>query len=354
LIVLIGNSPSSGSTLLADLLDSARHCACGEEIGLFSLKNLYDFNSFKKNPVCSSKLSSIYFSRATLRVNDLHTYGLNFKEYIKLLDSSDSFESFCAIFSERFLALRGKPSNGIVFEKTPNNINCISEFLDSYSAGRFVFLVRNPVAVYRSLVRRGFARHLALLNWFIDTARVLPYINHPRLTILSYEELLRNPFETVSSLIEKLTASAVDPEDLRVRYENNRYRQLFAFRHSEWTAQGWGVQDGKAITEITDDESAQFALCSNLRVSSSYARMFKLSEAPFSEMLKEFGYERIYIRAREFESTPHFQKSKLINTMYKKWKADRQAGDASFRDVLSYLLPVCEIDRATRGNSETR
>jgi len=82
---LIGNSPSSGSTFLADLLDSSNYSACGEELGIFSNKHLYDFEQFKKNPKLKSNLYSLYFVRTYWHQDYFHLYGFNNEELLALI-----------------------------------------------------------------------------------------------------------------------------------------------------------------------------------------------------------------------------------------------------------------------------
>ncbi|MCK4882859.1 MAG: hypothetical protein KAR31_11720 [Candidatus Omnitrophica bacterium] len=90
MLCIIGNSPSSGSTLLADLLDSTNVSACGNELNLFSNKNIYNFTEFKKNIRRSSATFSVGRIRNTINVHRLYGYGLNEKEFVEFIKSSEN------------------------------------------------------------------------------------------------------------------------------------------------------------------------------------------------------------------------------------------------------------------------
>ena len=102
----IGNSPSSGSTFLADLLDSTPHTACGPETNLFSINTLYRFDTFRENMKKSTACPAVYFDRNILNFNDLCAYGLNEKKLGELLDRSSTLTEFLNCFAVHYLTLR--------------------------------------------------------------------------------------------------------------------------------------------------------------------------------------------------------------------------------------------------------
>lgn len=91
---LVGSVPSSGSTLLADLLDSTSFSVCGEETKIFANKNIYrDFEYYKNNIDRGFKLSFLH-SYGKIYFNFLHKYGLNLKEFKEILENSNSLKEF--------------------------------------------------------------------------------------------------------------------------------------------------------------------------------------------------------------------------------------------------------------------
>ena len=77
MIIAIGNSPSSGSTYLADLLDSLPYAVCGPEINLFSAKDYFaEFDKIKKQGFYSSASPAVYQTRQRLLEDKLCSWGL--------------------------------------------------------------------------------------------------------------------------------------------------------------------------------------------------------------------------------------------------------------------------------------
>ena len=73
---LVGNVPSSGSSLLSDLLDSTTYTASGPEIEFFCNKYLYDFAWFQNNFGKTSHLFNLRSTGIFPRYDRLDAYGL--------------------------------------------------------------------------------------------------------------------------------------------------------------------------------------------------------------------------------------------------------------------------------------
>ena len=230
MFVLVGNSQSSGSSFLADLLDSTPYSCCGEELGVFSGKRLYDFSRFKANILQRSIASSVYALSNGLITKDLHSYGFNIETFAALCRESEDILDFTERFADYVTALRGKPGNALVFEKTPQNISCIGEFLDAFKDSYFVYVVRNPLFVYASLLRRNFPPYIALSTWLIDVARYARYKDHERVIPIRYEDLVEDPYAVVRLLLMKL--ASVDLSERRYR-ERLQRKQVQNARRSE-------------------------------------------------------------------------------------------------------------------------
>ena len=93
--VLIGNSPSSGSTLLADLLDSTTVSLCGPEIGLFSSANFYAFDHNRRDVLQPYRSSSIHpGGRCGVFFNALAAYGLNRSSLQEQIEDAENIDDF--------------------------------------------------------------------------------------------------------------------------------------------------------------------------------------------------------------------------------------------------------------------
>lgn len=148
-MIAMGNSPSSGSTFLADLLDSTPVSAVGPELNLFGLRQLYNFHNFKGSAF-KDRSMSLYKKRTLLYMNHLKKYGLDLEYFKEMVEQAESVEEFLYNFKVYYLSLRGKSENAILFEKSPLNSNGLDEYLNVFEKP-FIHIVRDPLHVYLSL-----------------------------------------------------------------------------------------------------------------------------------------------------------------------------------------------------------
>ncbi|MBL4652296.1 MAG: sulfotransferase [Flavobacteriales bacterium] len=327
---LIGNAPSSGSTLLADLLDSTEHSACGPELEFFCNKLLYDFGEFKKNPSKTSAISTLKSTGVYPNYNRLQHYNLDKEQLFKMVKNSDSLTSFFNQFSDHFLTYRNKNQSGIVFEKTPQNVNVINEFLTNADTGYFIYIVRNPLYVYNSLLNRGWGNYLALCTWLITAAHISKYINNPRVKIIKYEELIERPFETASQLIFEISGNKVKASQIEKNYQSNEYRKNSSTGLNTWEAPANRNEVINANEkEINENVKGRFSVIQNLKVSSSYAQKYSIDELSFKNAIKLLGYESLSsILPKSKKQLPQktFDDRKKL-TM--KWLREIKNGDSS-------------------------
>lgn len=297
MLVLIGNSPSSGSTLLADLLDSTQFTACGPELGIFSNKNIYDFGLFKKNPFSKSLASSIYTVKNKLKIKHLYAYGLTEQSFTELVQGSTDLKGFIRSFVLRYLSYREKNEEGVVFEKTPENINEIGNYLSKTDDScKFIHIVRNPAFVYKSLLKRGSSQYVALLTWFIDEAKFLKYKGNNRVYLVKYEDLVNDPFNTTCDILDWLeTKNKVDSTELQQRYETNDYRQNYTKKLGSWNVALTGEVKNANILDFSDQHLAGLQQMLSLKINPKYATMFDLEVVDFEEVLEQLGYKDAFM-----------------------------------------------------------
>ncbi len=297
-LVLVGSPPSSGSTFLADLLDSHKKTACGPELNLFSIPGF--FGELERGRLVTSGLSpSLYAVRNKLYKKNLVAYGMNMEILKFIFLSQKGLEGKINNFCSTFLALRGKDEDGVVFEKTPQNVASIREFLGL--GGRFVFVVRHPLYTYYSLLRRGFPDYIARFTWLFDVALVAPFLGHQRFYVVRYEDLVLSPGKTVANLFSWLGICA-HPRDFENAVKRNHYRQIydreivsFLNKRSEWK-KAWkyknvGIMGDanrcKVPHEVFD------GLCDSMdaKVDKTYARYWGALPIRYRDALHLFGYD---------------------------------------------------------------
>lgn len=290
-IALVGNAPSSGSTFLSDLLDCTPVSASGPELNLFSNLRLYDFTGYRSAPWCCGASASVHTARNCIFRDELPAYGLDATGYERLVRECSGFQSFAQAFATRFLALRGKDKNGTMFEKTPQNVNAVGAFLRAYPQGWFIYAVRNPVYVYASLLKRGFPRFIALITWLIDVSQYLPYRNHPRVLLVRYEELVREPFQIVSGILEKVCGvTGLDEVAFMDAYHTNSYSNIYSGRVDTWSVQQTGVVKDANRKNVDMEILADIAAGLELVVNPAYARLYDFAPLSMREAIAVFGY----------------------------------------------------------------
>lgn len=287
--VAIGNSPSSGSTLLGDLLDSTTIGICGPELNLLTNKHLYkNYSQFQNNPVGFSQSSAIYSAVNSVNQNRLYAYGMNVSELQSLASQTGNAREFLDGFGYRYAVFRGNPE-ATWFEKTPQNIGIARKFLETFPDKFFIHIVRNPVYIAESLLRRGFSPGIAVFAWLIEVANLYNFTSD-RLLLVRYEELVSNPWNIVSDLVNTICKKNIDPNTIKENYESNEYRSAVSKK-----IKSWGVnQYGKIINANNRTPSPKtlglFRSALDWKISTVWANTYQLPEISYREAVEYYGY----------------------------------------------------------------
>ena len=343
MICIIGNAPSAGSTFLADLLDSAPDSICGPELNLFSNRRLYDFAYYRRHINATSSSGSTHRLRIGLNFDRLYSYGLDRANYIRMVRDSADLGEFIDRFGYYYKALRGKDQGSLLFEKTPENINAVGDFLDAVPGGYFIHITRNPLHIYASLLKRGFARYVSLLTWLLDVAMVHPHRDHPRVILVKYEELVRRPFELTAELLQHLTGHVLAPDAIETGYRNNEYRKIHSKKIATWSVREYGTIRDANAKRLPAGQLRDLATLLNVRVRPVYAGRFRMAALSFREAIEHYGYTGDVMRELEpagrSESLPAPGAADLRRLAIK-WLLDCRNGDAGPGALSLYLRPV--------------
>lgn len=328
--------------MLADLLDSTPYSACGPELEFFCNKCIYEFSDYQSNP---HKISSIHSIRATgirFREDHLAAYNLTRQQWDEHIQQAASLQDFTASFARAYLTYRGKPNSGIVFEKTPQNINAIDLFLTAFPNSYFIHIVRDPASVYWSLRKRGWGELSAWSTWLIYEAKYFPFIDHPRCITLKYRDLVQRPFQITADIINRIAPSAAITADMvKSGFKENRYRQQVS------SIQGWSNTDRTTIqatvkappTFIKEKLSNQL----DCHVDPAYADRHGLSTATLREIMEKLNYhqevEKLAAQAPDTIKipTPTFQDWRKI---LPKWIKSIWHGNGQIKDLHMLTKPI--------------
>lgn len=291
--IMIGCAPSSGSTYLADLIDSTENCVCPPELYIFCVQQAYTFDHYFRVSAGRSDIAfaneSIYgVPRPWFNRKYLHLFDLNDERLLSMLARSNCFGDFLTLLHGAFQSARMQSSTHF-FEKTPVNIGSASRFLEAFPGGRFVEIVRNGYDVVASLKRRGFTVYEASLIWLfsVTTGFSIKSRRHVRIT---YENLREHTYDTLAALFKNL---AIDTNLGRTErnYAHNQFRADLP-RPSTWRPTAGALS--KPITqtrrgsedELDDDERA---FVSNVVLHDSSQE--QSSVLSFRDAMNALGYE---------------------------------------------------------------
>lgn len=290
-LILIGCAPSSGSTMLADLLDSTPVSACGPELEFFCNRLLFEFQRFKQHPHRKSDLFSLHSTSMFPRYGRLQHFGLDQSILFSQVQSAQDLPDFAKRFAGGFLAHRKKASDGVVFEKTPQNVNAIDLWVDQMDRP-FVFLVRDPLYVFNSLLNRGWGAYSAFATWLLYAAKSWKYLEHPNVTVVKLEDVVKDPYGLVARLIQSYApTSTITPTELQANFEQNAYRQKASKKLDTWE-----VKEGKREIrdpnrkEVSAERIQLFRSMLGCRISEAYAERFRLSPIHMTQAMERFGY----------------------------------------------------------------
>ena len=220
--LLIGGCGSSGTTLLAHLLNASDSIYCGPELNLFNKLQLY-INPFdytrekflfllKKGIPTKGYLDTDLLAESTHRrpdstrnfMLDLDVYGYTEGLVSKL---AAGCQDFCEFANKFFAPCLEKEKKMMWAEKTPTNIYCVKEFLSLFSLGRYVHIVRDGRDVVPSLIKRGYKAEAAIRRWLHDTAAGFPFREHEKCLTIRYEDLVVNPVQILNKIFRFLNVS---------------------------------------------------------------------------------------------------------------------------------------------------
>jgi sulfotransferase family protein len=201
--VLIGGSPSTGSSLLRQMLNRHSAMYCGPESRLFTHPAI-----FKK----WNKVKHRLLRKPLLTSPDIHlTRGVNLAgveqgwssaELTALINESRDFKTFCEAYFSRSALLYGKQ---IWMDKTPSNVLSFEAFFNTWDEGHVVHITRDPLDIVASLIQRGLSLFLAVSRYLFNTAHALKCMDNANYVLLRYETLVTSPeiaFEPLLGMLQ--------------------------------------------------------------------------------------------------------------------------------------------------------
>lgn len=241
--VCVGGAPSSGTTLLADLLDAAPGYACPPELYVYCFPEAYGFSkAFReaaRDGIKARTAAPYGIDTAFFNTKYLPKVGMTAAQFDEALEMSDTLAEFMDRVGAHLAVLRAKPVEVLV-EKTPINANCANLFCDTQD-GVYINVVRDGRAVCASLMRRGYSLYEAALIWLYQTQKPT---KRPNLLTVRYEDLVADPF-MVTAKLTRLIGLPGHPKVIAKGFRTNAYRANIP-RIATWSAREY---TGKVLSQ---------------------------------------------------------------------------------------------------------
>lgn len=287
MLVNICCSNSSGSTLLANLLDRHPEICSGPEMYVFSKAIAYEnFERLKKLAILIRKFgitdNPYHPSRDFLR--NLNCYGLKEDFIWRLLKTSDTFGSFIKQLKEIVTSNNHKP---IWAEKTPPNIFFIHQFITLFADAKIIHIVRDPRDAILTSMGRGMKKEEGAAKWLASVAAVQKMRCYRNLLEIKYEDLVVNPDGTLKQICFFL-----DIEFKRTFFscDTNRSKKIVQWKgFNSWQCDPSGGISAKSLGKYKKADT-DFSELYSMRLSDTYAEILGTKQYTILELMNEYEY----------------------------------------------------------------
>ena len=203
--VIVGGSPSTGSSLLRQMLNRHPEVYCGPETSLFAFPQLFeDWNGSKGKLLSQRGLTApdIQLTRGTDLIG--HEQQWERSGLVELMTESASLPAFADAYFARPMRVYGA---SIWAEKTPANVLNFKAFHRAFEEPVVVHVVRDPLDTIASLVTRGLSVHAAVSRYLFNTAFGLSAKDLTGYVEVKYEQLVTDPERALTAVLERMDLS---------------------------------------------------------------------------------------------------------------------------------------------------
>lgn len=201
--ILIGGSPSTGSSLLRRVLNRHSKVFCGSETSIFAKEGLYkDWDKSKSKLLSHRTLGLPNAGWHHYKTIDVESdYLLSKTDLSKFINESNSIVEFSQYLYSKALDENRKL---IWAEKTPSNAFTLHLFLESFPNARVIHIARDPLDGIASLVNRGKTVYDAICVYLLNTIKALELLDNDKAFLIKYEDLTMQPEKTLIQLMQFL------------------------------------------------------------------------------------------------------------------------------------------------------
>jgi hypothetical protein len=318
MIVLMGGSGSTGSSLLKNILNRHPSIFAGEESNYFCKRELYlNFTKNKKRIPHRGILGLKNFGWHIYNGIDLvdnHNPITN-EELYNLIDQSDTFAALSQSLKEHFTSERKEQ---IWLEKTPANASSFSTFLSHFPEGKVIHITRHPLDTIASLISRGYDLFYATGIYLINTASAMNVMNHERSLLVQYENLIQNSEREINRICDFLGVER-DLTILKSKQENVPNSKLDGWTYDE--TENIGKKSIGRFEQLNPQTKSDIIHAINtIKVSPQGCRLFDINLTSIPEIARSLNYSLPLIQteaAKSLKKSMYFDRLRRMFRGYK-------------------------------------
>ena len=286
--ILIGGSPSTGSSVLVNILNRHSDVVAGPETYLFIHPKLYtEWATNRRFLLHRSKwggLKSIgWFRKNGADLLDPF-YGWTPEALSREVNMALDFQSFADTF---FSVAKTKKGAGRWVEKSPSNALCMDLFLAHFPGGRVVHTTRNPYDTIASLVARGLSTFEATAAYLLNTSFALKSAGAAQYFCLKYEDWVKAPDQFLRDCFSHLNLDW-DPSFLEPEKGEGEVRMKGWLHDEKGALQARSVGRFQRLPEL-DQEKICYAV-EHVHINNGYREMHGLPTRSIPEICKILEY----------------------------------------------------------------
>ena len=303
--ILIGGTPSSGSSLLSVLLDNHSQICCGPELSLFSHPFFWSkipkqdwFRVLRQKIEDNDKLDdehNIYNGfinhNCTVDLLDLKWYGTNKDDLISLLETTENGADFFIKWAQ----IQAHRHNKIVYcEKSPPNIFTCNYFVNSVPESICILCIRNPLDTISSLRKRGLKLYTAASIWLCEAYIISLSKDKDSIYINRYEDLVNDPIKMLNKLfsemkipeegsnIQELSMSGALSPDRAI----NSRESIKTWNHTPFKK----IENKSILSSLSNFKSSEILFLKCLKLNKKVVTISNNKNYSFSDVASLYGY----------------------------------------------------------------
>ncbi len=313
-IHLIGGSGSSGTTLLAHLLDGLHDIRSGPEVGLFHHQDLYGHEETADFRVALYRCLTQQVLAPSMAIKKLQLplipavffmerdwYGVpTAADELALLQESASLADFLTRVKTAMGAAQEIEGDFTWIDHTPRNVVGAPGFVTHVPGGKFVHVIRDGRDVVLSLAlryREEAPGHdmetyvsAGAVRWTWDTRQGLRARGLPGYLEVRYEELVADPLNQLNRILEHIEKPPITQDQLDAHQSPTAEKDGRRFKGGDKPT--WGSQPNGPISTASVGRWKQHL--DDRALADLYRIRFEIQEDAtaywFGELMEELGY----------------------------------------------------------------